>query len=98
MDDAFAVIKVADTLFALGEMAHDWRKKFSIPVIGLTGSSGKTTAKEMIASILGLKKNILKTEGNLNNLIGLPQTIFRLTDQHDMMVLEMENTREKLDD
>jgi UDP-N-acetylmuramoyl-tripeptide--D-alanyl-D-alanine ligase len=75
-------------------MAHDWRKKFSIPVIGLTGSSGKTTAKEMIASILGLKKNILKTEGNLNNLIGLPQTIFRLTDQHDMMVLEMgTNTR-----
>lgn len=94
VDDTFAVIKVADTLFALGEMAHDWRKKFSIPVIGLTGSSGKTTAKEMIASILGLKKNILKTEGNLNNLIGLPQTIFRLTDQHDMMVLEMgTNTR-----
>jgi UDP-N-acetylmuramoyl-tripeptide--D-alanyl-D-alanine ligase len=89
-----AVIKVADTLLALGDLAHVWRKKFSINVIGLTGSSGKTTTKEMIAAIIGRKKNILKTEGNLNNLIGLPQTIFRLTDKHELMVLEMgTNTR-----
>ena len=88
------MIKVADTLLALGDLAHDWRKKFSIPVIGLTGSSGKTTTKEMIAAIIGRKKNILKTEGNLNNLIGLPQTIFRLTDEHELVVLEMgTNTR-----
>ncbi len=90
----FAVIKVADTLTALGDLAHVWRKRFSIPVIGLTGSSGKTTTKEMIAAIIGRKKNILKTEGNLNNLIGLPQTIFRLISQHELMVLEMgTNTR-----
>jgi UDP-N-acetylmuramoyl-tripeptide--D-alanyl-D-alanine ligase len=89
-----AVIKVTDALFALGDLAHEWRKKFSIPVIGLTGSSGKTTTKEMIAAIISRKKNILKTEGNLNNLIGLPQTIFRLNDKHELMILEMgTNTR-----
>jgi len=89
-----AVIKVQDTLSALGELAHAWRKKFSIPVIGLTGSSGKTTTKEMIAAVIGRKKNILKTEGNLNNLIGLPQTVFQLNDKHELMILEMgTNTR-----
>jgi UDP-N-acetylmuramoyl-tripeptide--D-alanyl-D-alanine ligase len=93
-DKKFAVIKVADTLTALGDLAHIWRKRFSIPVIGLTGSSGKTTTKEMIAAIIGRKKNILKTEGNLNNLIGLPQTIFHLTGKHELMILEMgTNTR-----
>ena len=93
-DKKFAIILVTDTLFALGEIAHAWRQKFSIPVIGLTGSSGKTTTKEMIASILGRKKNILKTEGNLNNLIGLPQTIFHLNEGHEWMLLEMgTNTR-----
>lgn len=93
-DNNFVIIKVADTLSALGDLAHDWRKRFSVPVIGLTGSSGKTTTKEMIASIIGRKKNILKTEGNLNNLIGVPKTIFRLTDKHELMILEMgTNTR-----
>lgn len=93
-DKKFAVIKVADTLTALGDLAHEWRKRFSIPVIGLTGSSGKTTTKEMIAAIMSRKKNILRTEGNLNNLIGLPQTIFRLASQHELVILEMgTNTR-----
>lgn len=88
------VIKVDDTLSALGDLAHAWRKKFAVPVIALTGSSGKTTTKEMIASIIGRKKNILKTEANLNNLIGLPQTIFRLTVEHEVVILEMgTNTR-----
>jgi UDP-N-acetylmuramoyl-tripeptide--D-alanyl-D-alanine ligase len=88
------VIKVADTLVALGDLAREWRKRFFIPVIGLTGSSGKTTTKEMIAAVIGRKKNILKTEGNLNNLIGLPQTIFRLTTEHELAILEMgTNTR-----
>ncbi|MBN1471079.1 MAG: UDP-N-acetylmuramoyl-tripeptide--D-alanyl-D-alanine ligase [Syntrophaceae bacterium] len=90
----FAVIKVDDTLYALGDLAHDWRKNFSIPVIGLTGSSGKTTTKEMVSSIIGRKKIILKTEGNLNNLVGLPQTIFKLNANHEIMILEMgTNTR-----
>ena len=84
-----AVIKVADTLSALGDFAHYWRSKFSVPVFGLTGSSGKTTTKEMMAAIIGRQKNILKTEGNLNNLIGLPQTIFRLSSAHEAAILEM---------
>lgn len=88
-DQDHVVMKVADTLSALGDLAHAWRNKFSIPVIALTGSSGKTTTKEMIASIIGRKKNVLKTEGNLNNLIGLPQTIFHLNNQHETVVLEM---------
>ena len=90
----FAVIKVADTLTALGDLAQAWRRRFSVPVIGLTGSSGKTTTKEMMAAIISRRKNILKTEGNLNNLIGLPQTIFRLTREHEVVILEMgTNTR-----
>jgi UDP-N-acetylmuramoyl-tripeptide--D-alanyl-D-alanine ligase len=88
------IIRVADTLKALGDLAHDYRKSFTVPVIGLTGSSGKTTTKEMIAAIIGRRKNILTTEGNLNNLIGLPQTIFRITADHELIILEMgTNTR-----
>ena len=88
------VIEVADTLRALGDLAHVYRLRFSIPVIGLTGSSGKTTTKEMLAGILVQENKILKTEGNLNNLIGLPQTIFRMTGQEDIVILEMgTNTR-----
>ncbi len=84
-----AIIKVNDSLDALGNLARYWRDKFSVPVIGLTGSSGKTTTKEMMAAIIGRQKNILKTEGNLNNLIGLPQTIFCLTKKHEAVILEM---------
>ena len=88
------IIKVGDTLQALGDLAHTYRKRFSIPMIGLTGSSGKTTTKEMMAAIIGREKTILATEGNLNNLIGLPQTIFRLTKDHELAILEMgTNTR-----
>lgn len=83
------VIRVADTLQALGDLAYEYRMRFSIPVIGLTGSSGKTTTKEMIAAIIGIRKKVLVTEGNFNNLIGLPQTIFRLTGEHELAVLEM---------
>jgi UDP-N-acetylmuramoyl-tripeptide--D-alanyl-D-alanine ligase len=88
------VIKVADTMRALGDLAKYYRSLFLTPVIGLTGSSGKTTTKEMMAAIMGIAKNVLKTEGNLNNLIGLPQTIFRLTSEHQVAILEMgTNTR-----
>lgn len=83
------LIAVADTLKALGDIAHFWRMKFDIPIIALTGSSGKTTTKEMIANIAGLKKNILKTEGNLNNLIGLPKTLLQMNENHDVAILEM---------
>ena len=82
-------MEVVDTLRALGDLAHAHRRRFSIPVIGLTGSSGKTTTKEMLSCILERERKVLKTEGNLNNLIGLPQTIFRMTGQHEIAVLEM---------
>ncbi len=89
-----AVIETADTLRALGDLAHMHRRRFSIPVIALTGSSGKTTTREMLTCILRQEKTVLGTEGNLNNLIGLPQTLFRMTDRHDAAVLEMgTNTR-----
>ncbi len=88
------VVEVDDTLQALGDLAHAYRRRFSIPVIGLTGSSGKTTTKEMLSCILTQERKIIKTEGNLNNLIGLPQTIFRMTGEHEIAVFEMgTNTR-----
>ncbi len=83
------VIAVADTLRALGDLACAHRMRFSLPVIGLTGSSGKTTTREMLAAIIGLEKNVLTTQGNFNNLIGLPQTLLRLTEQHEAAIIEM---------
>jgi len=82
-------ILVDDTLKALGDLARCWRNRFSIPVIAITGSSGKTTTKEMLAGIVGQSKNVLKTEGNLNNLIGMPMTLLRLTDHHEAAILEL---------
>ncbi len=83
------VIQVSDTLVALGNLAASLRSEFSGPVVALTGSTGKTTTKEMLASILELTGEGLKTEGNFNNLIGLPLTLFRLNEQHHWIVLEM---------
>jgi UDP-N-acetylmuramoyl-tripeptide--D-alanyl-D-alanine ligase len=83
---------VPDTRYALGQIASAWRQKFSIPVIGVTGSNGKTTVKEMIASILSAafgEKNYLSTQGNLNNEIGVPLTLFRLESSHRAAVIEM---------
>lgn len=80
---------VADTRKALGELARAWRKQFSIPVIAVTGSNGKTTVKEMITSILKQQGNVLATQGNLNNDIGVPLTLFNLNEQHDSAVIEM---------
>lgn len=88
------VILVADTLQALGDLAHFWRKKFPVPVLAITGSSGKTTTKEMAAGIIGLRKNTLSTRGNFNNLVGLPLTLFRLNEGHGAAILELgTNTR-----
>lgn len=82
-------VVVRDTLRALGNIAHAWRKKFDLPLIGVTGSNGKTTTKEMLASILGLTGEGLATEGNLNNLIGLPRMLLKLGSEHRWAVLEM---------
>lgn len=83
------VICVPDTIRALGELAHAHRNRFKVPVIAITGSSGKTTTKEMVVSILGKRWNVHKTQGNLNNLIGLPLTLFGLEDGHECCVLEL---------
>ena len=82
------VIMVDDSLQALGDLAHAWRMRFKAQIAAVTGSTGKTTTKEMLASILGMKGNILKTEGNFNNLVGLPLTLFQLHEGHEMAVLE----------
>jgi UDP-N-acetylmuramoyl-tripeptide--D-alanyl-D-alanine ligase len=83
------VIAVADTLRALGDLAAFHRSRFSLPVIGVTGSNGKTTTKEMLASILADRGAGLKTVGNLNNLIGLPKMLLQLNAEQKWAVLEM---------
>lgn len=87
--DAATCIAVKNTLRALGDIAGSWRQRFDIPVIGVTGSNGKTTVKEMLATILDQSRLGLKTAGNLNNLIGLPQMLFQLRKEHRWAVLEM---------
>jgi len=82
-------IAVRDTLRALGDLAAAYRRRFDIPIIGVTGSNGKTTTKEMLSAIMATTGDGLKTSGNLNNLIGLPQMLFTLTPGHRWSVLEM---------
>jgi UDP-N-acetylmuramoyl-tripeptide--D-alanyl-D-alanine ligase len=82
-------VAVADTLVALGDLARVWRRRFTLPVVSLTGSCGKTTAKEMIALILSRFFRVLKNELNLNNLIGLPQTLLQLDGTYEAAVVEM---------
>jgi UDP-N-acetylmuramoyl-tripeptide--D-alanyl-D-alanine ligase len=83
------ILPVEDTLFALQEMSHNHRMKFSIPVVGITGSNGKTTTKEMLAGILKQKGPVLKNEGNLNNHIGVPLTLLQLNAHHQSAAVEM---------
>ncbi len=82
------VILVNNSIDALQKIAHYKRSLYNIPVIAVTGSVGKTSTKDMIASVLSKKYNVLKTEGNLNNHIGLPLTILKLKN-HDILILEM---------
>jgi UDP-N-acetylmuramoyl-tripeptide--D-alanyl-D-alanine ligase len=82
-------IKVEDTLLALGSIAKYWRECHPIPVIAITGTNGKTTTKEMTASILSQKYKVIKTEGNLNNRIGLPLTILRMRGDDQVAIVEM---------
>jgi UDP-N-acetylmuramoyl-tripeptide--D-alanyl-D-alanine ligase len=85
----YFVIQVKDTKRALGDIAKSYRSRFNIPVIAITGSNGKTTVKEMIASILSRRYTVLKNEGNLNNEIGLPLTLFQLEKKHQIAVIEL---------
>ncbi len=91
------IVRVGDTLRALGDLAHYRRERLAPKVLAITGSNGKTTTKEMVAAILAqgslagqsLRGRVLKTEGNFNNLVGLPLTLLRLTKRHKVAVVEL---------
>lgn len=87
-DGPWTMIEVTDTLYGLGQLAQAYRRRFKLPVIGITGSAGKTTTKEMTAAILEVRHRILKSPGNFNNEIGLPVTLFGLRRDHQAAVLE----------
>ncbi len=82
-------IIVKDTFEALKQVAAFYREQLTIPVVGITGSVGKTSTKEMIAATLGAKYNVLKTQGNFNNEVGLPLTILSIKEEHEVAVVEM---------
>jgi len=83
------IIIVPDTVIALGQIAHFYRKKFNIPIIAVTGSNGKTTTKEMIATVLCSKYKVLKSPASFNNYMGVPLTLLKLNALHKAAVLEM---------
>ncbi len=83
------ILGVSDPLHAYQQLAAFHRNRFQIPVVAVTGSNGKTTTKEMVASVMAHRWKILKTEGNLNNRVGVPQTVLRLNDRHKGAVIEM---------
>lgn len=82
-------ILVENSLTALQQLAHRHRKAMGIPVIGVTGTNGKTTTKELLAAVLSAKYNVLATEGNMNNQIGVPLTLLKLNIDHEIAVIEM---------
>ena len=86
-DPKISVIRVKDTIRALGDIARFHRLRFKIPVIALTGSAGKTTTKEMIAAVLSRKYKVLKNEGTQNNHIGVPLTLLKLNAAHRIAIL-----------
>lgn len=86
-DERFIV--VPDVLTALQQLANEHRKALGTPIIGVTGTNGKTTTKELIATVLAKKYNVLYTQGNFNNHIGVPKTLLRLTKEHEIAVIEM---------
>ncbi len=89
LNTTLPTVRVGNTRRALGQLAHAWRACHNLPVIGVTGSSGKTTTKEMITAILRQDVDVLATMGNLNNDIGVPLTLFRLALEHRAAVIEM---------
>ena len=83
------LILVDDCLQTFKDLAREHRRQFDIPVIGITGTNGKTTTKELVAAVLSQKYNVLYTQGNFNNDVGVPKTLFRLTKEHEIAVIEM---------
>lgn len=88
-DNDFPVLRVENTLKAYQKIGRWWRDEFDIPVIGVTGSVGKTTTKEIIAGVLATQGKVHKTFANFNNEIGVPKTLLELTSEHDFAVIEM---------
>ena len=86
-NDRFIVVR--DCLQTFKDLAREHRRQFGIPVIGITGTNGKTTTKELIAAVLQQKYNVLYTQGNFNNDVGVPKTLFRLSKEHEIAVIEM---------
>ncbi|WP_338955640.1 D-glycero-beta-D-manno-heptose 1,7-bisphosphate 7-phosphatase [Fusobacterium nucleatum] len=83
------IVKVSDTVTTMQDLATKYRKKLDVQVVGITGSNGKTTTKDIVYSLLSVKAKTLKTEGNYNNHIGLPYTLLNVTDEERFVVLEM---------
>ena len=83
------IVKVSDTVTTMQDLATKYRKKLDVQVVGITGSNGKTTTKDIVYSLLSVKAKTLKTEGNYNNHIGLPYTLLNVTDEEKFVVLEM---------
>lgn len=89
IDNDPRIIKVDDCLQTFKDLAREHRRQFDIPIIGITGTNGKTTTKELVAAVLSQKFNVLYTQGNFNNDVGVPKTLFRLTKDHEIAVIEM---------
>lgn len=83
------MVLVADSLQAFKDLAREHRRQFTIPVVGITGTNGKTTTKELVRTVLAQKYNVMATEGNFNNDVGVPKTLLRLSPEHDIAVVEM---------
>ena len=83
------LILVDDTLQTFKDLAREHRRQFDIPVIGITGTNGKTTTKELVKAVLSEKYNVLATEGNFNNDVGVPKTLLRLRPEHEIAIIEM---------
>ena len=83
------LILVEDCLQTFKDLAREHRRQFDSPVIGITGTNGKTTTKELIRAVLSECYNVMATEGNFNNDVGVPKTLFRLNEDHDIAVVEM---------
>ena len=80
---------VEDTLLALQDLARAWRRELGLPIVGITGTNGKTTTKELLATVLSTKYNLHYTQGNLNNQIGVPLTLLQITRAHELAIVEM---------
>lgn len=88
-DNQSRLILVDNTLQTFKDMAREHRRQFDIPVIGITGTNGKTTTKELLSAVLSEKYNVMFTQGNFNNDVGVPKTLFRLNAEHEIAVVEM---------